>query len=207
MRQQSGIAKYLRQLNGDLDTAIAAQKDSPVIYRSQFRDISSLAKLFLHHEDKTNIINIIQQGSRYHLDTIPTRTDIDRKVGVTQGGAGINTTPPHQIDIDSGVVGSVVHEGTQVTKPTPPTKTDRDNREAFSGVGGARGGRTQTDRLTGAAQDAVTEEAAKLVKDRTRLKVEAEVGRCRKKTMDWGSGGKRGIREKRTLCAHSEAIP
>ena len=103
---------------------------------------------------------------------------------------------------------SVVHEGAQVTKPTPPpTRMDRDNRAAVRGVGGARGGRTQTDRLTGAAQDAVSEEAATLVKGRTGVKVEAEVGICRKKTMDWGNGGKHNIRENRTLSAHSEATP
>ena len=84
---------------------------------------------------------------------------------------------------------------------------DRDNREAVSGVGGARGGITQTDRLTVAAQYAVSEEAATLVKYRTGLRVEAEVGRCRKKTVDWGDGGKRNIREDRTLSAHSEAMP
>ena len=50
-------------------------------------------------------------------------------------------------------------------------------------VGG--GGKTQIDRLTGVAQDAVSEEAATLLKDRTGIKVEAEVGRCRKKTMAW----------------------
>ena len=92
MRQQSGITKYSRQLKDDLGTAIAAQKDNPVIYGSQFRNIASLEKLFLHHEDKTKINNIIQQGSRYHLDLIPTRTDIDRKFRGTRGGAGINTT-------------------------------------------------------------------------------------------------------------------
>ena len=77
---------------------------------------------------------------------------------------------------------------------------------AVIGVAGALGGRTQTDRLMGAAQDAVSEEAAMLVKDRTRLKVEAEVVRCRKKTMDWGDGGKRNICEDRTFNAHSEAM-
>ena len=174
MRQQSGIAKYLRQLKGDLGSAIAAQKDSPVIYGSQFRNIASLAKLLLHHEDKTNIINIIQQGSHYHIDLIPTRKDIDRKVGGTRGVPGINTTPPpHQIDIDSKVMDLVVKEGGQVTKPTRPTRTYRDNRAEVIGVRGALGGRTQTDRLTGAAQDAVSEEAATLVKYRTGLKVEA----------------------------------
>ena len=67
------------------------------------------------------------------------------------------------------------------------------------------GGRTQTDRLTGTAQDTVLEEAAMLVKDRTGLKVEAEVGWCRKKTIDWGDGGRRNICEDRKLSAHSEA--
>ena len=57
------------------------------------------------------------------------------------------------------------------------------------------------------AQDAVSEEAAMLVKDRTGLIVEAEVGRCIKKTSDWGDGGKRNISENRTLSAHSEAMP
>ena len=78
---------------------------------------------------------------------------------------------------------------------------------AVSGVAGARGGRTKTDRLTGAAQDAVSEEAALLVKDRTGLKVEAEVGWCRKKTIDWGDGGKWNICKDRTFIAHSEAKP
>ena len=61
---------------------------------------------------------------------------------------------------------------------------DRDNRAAVSGVGRARGGRTHIDRLTGAAHDAVSEEAATLVKDRTGLKLELEVGWCRKETME-----------------------
>ena len=65
---------------------IASQKDSPVNYGSEFHDIVSLANVFLHHEDKTKIINIIQKGSRYHLDPITTRMDIDRKVGGVKGG-------------------------------------------------------------------------------------------------------------------------
>ena len=81
----------------------------------------SLVKLFFHHEENNKIIIIIQQGSCYHLDPIPTRTDIDRKVGDAQGGQGINPPPPHQIDIDSEAMESVVHEGAQVTKPTPPS--------------------------------------------------------------------------------------
>ena len=100
-----------------------------------------------------------------------------------------------------------MHEGAQVTKPTPSIRTDRDNRAAISGVAGAREGRTQTDRLTGVAQDTFLEEAFMLVKDRTGLKVETKVGWCRKKTINWGDGGRRNIRKDRTLSAHSEAKP
>ena len=94
MRQQSGIAKYSRQLKSELGVAIAAQKYSPVNYGSEFRDIASLAKHFLRQEDKTKIINIIQKGSRYHLNPITTRTDIDRKVRGVRGVPGINTPHP-----------------------------------------------------------------------------------------------------------------
>ena len=55
--------KILAAFNGDLGASIVAQQDSPVNYRLGFRDIAPLAKLFLHHEDKTKIIQIIQQGS------------------------------------------------------------------------------------------------------------------------------------------------
>ena len=102
---------------------------------------------------------------------------------------------------------SVVHEGDQVTKPTPPIRTDRDNRAEINRVAGVQGGRSHTYRLTGAAQDAVSEEAVMLVKDRTGLKVEGEVGRCRKKTIYWGDGRRQNICEDRTLSAHSEAKP
>ena len=78
---------------------------------------------------------------------------------------------------------------------------------AISGVADARGGRTHTERLTGATQDAVSEEAAMLVKDRRGLKVEAQEGRCRKKTSDWEDGGRQNICEERTLSAPSEAKP
>ena len=44
---------------GDLGTAIAAHKENTVNYLLELRNISSLAKLFLHHEDKNKIINII----------------------------------------------------------------------------------------------------------------------------------------------------
>ena len=98
-------------------------------------------------------------------------------------------------------------EGDQVTKPTPPSRTDRDRGAAVSGVGGARGVRTQTDMIMGAAQDAVPEEAATLVGEMTGLIEEAEVGRHRKKTIYWGDGRKRNICEDMTLSSHSEAMP
>ena len=62
--------KILAGFRGDLGAAIAAHKEIPVNYGSEFHDTSALAKLFLHHEDKTKIINIIQHGSCYHLDPI-----------------------------------------------------------------------------------------------------------------------------------------
>ena len=46
-----------------------------------------------------------------------------------------------------------------------------------------------------------------LVKHRTGLKVEAEVGQFRKKTIDWGDGGKRNICEDMKSSANSEAMP
>ena len=63
-------SKILVAFKGDLIPAIAAHKDGSVNYGSEFRDITALAKLFLHHKEKTKIINIIQKGSRYHLDPI-----------------------------------------------------------------------------------------------------------------------------------------
>ena len=60
----------LAAFKGDWGAVIAAQKDSPVNYGSEFRNITSLAKLFFYHDDKTKIINIIQQGSCYHIDSI-----------------------------------------------------------------------------------------------------------------------------------------
>ena len=60
-----------------------AHKDSPVNCGSEFRDIASLEFLTLHHEDKTKIINIIQQGSRYHLNPIEEgkrKSDLDAMI-------------------------------------------------------------------------------------------------------------------------------
>ena len=67
-------SKILAAFKGYLCVEIAAQKDIPVNYGSKFCDIASLEKLFLNHEEKNNIINIIQKGSRYHLDTIKEET-------------------------------------------------------------------------------------------------------------------------------------
>ena len=84
---------------------------------------------------------------------------------------------------DIGEAESEVRKGNQVTPPPPrspasPTRLDRDSGTAVRGVGGAQGGpgdNTGTgtegmetgiirmDRLTGAAQDVVSEEAATLV--------------------------------------------
>ena len=66
--------KILAAFKGDLGAAIAAHKDSPVNYGSEFCDKASLAQLFLHHEDKTKIINKIKHRSRYHLDPIEEET-------------------------------------------------------------------------------------------------------------------------------------
>ena len=60
-----------------------AQKNSPVKYGLEYRDIASLAKLFFYRENKTKIINIIQQGSCYHLDPIEEETrksDLDAMI-------------------------------------------------------------------------------------------------------------------------------
>ena len=46
-----------------------------------------------------------------------------------------------------------------------------------------------------------------LVKDRTGLTAEAEIGRRRKNRIDWGDGGKINTREDSTLSAHSDAMP
>ena len=61
-------SKILAVFKGGLGAAIAEHKDRSVNYGSEFRDITALENLFLHHEDRTKIINIIQQGSRYHIN-------------------------------------------------------------------------------------------------------------------------------------------
>ena len=75
--------KIRAAFNSELGAAIAAQKDNPVNYGWEFRDMESLAKLFLNHKDKTNIVNIIQQWYRYYLDTIEEETrksDLDAMI-------------------------------------------------------------------------------------------------------------------------------
>ena len=67
-------SKIMAAFKGDLGAEIAANKDSPVNYGSEFRDTMALEKLFLHHEDKTKIISIIKHGSRYHLNPIEVET-------------------------------------------------------------------------------------------------------------------------------------
>ena len=67
-------SKTFAAFKGELCIAIAEQKDIPVNYGSEFHDIAYLAKLFFYHEDKTNIINIIQKGYHYHLDPIKDET-------------------------------------------------------------------------------------------------------------------------------------
>ena len=76
-------SKILLVFKGDLGGAIAAQKDISLNYRSEFCDIASLAKLFLHHNEKTKIINIIQQGFCYHLNKIEEekqKSDLDAMI-------------------------------------------------------------------------------------------------------------------------------
>ena len=76
-------SKILAAFNGDLGATIASQNNSPLNYESEFRDTADLTKLFYYHYDRVNIINIIQQGSRYHLDPIEEETrnsDLDAMV-------------------------------------------------------------------------------------------------------------------------------
>ena len=75
--------KILAAFKGDLGAAIVSQKDSPINYGSEFFDTAALEKLFFYHEDRTNIINIIQQGSHYHINPIEEETrrpDLDEMI-------------------------------------------------------------------------------------------------------------------------------
>ena len=75
--------KILAGFRGDLGVAIAANKDRPVNYGSEFPDTTDLAQLLVHHEDKIKVINIIKHRSRYHLDLIEEETrksDLDAMI-------------------------------------------------------------------------------------------------------------------------------
>ena len=48
-------SKILTESKGDLSAAIAAHKDIPVNYGSEFRNTTALAQLFLHHEGKKRL--------------------------------------------------------------------------------------------------------------------------------------------------------
>ena len=75
--------KILASFNGDLGASIAAKKDSPLNYGSEFCNTAALKKMFFYLEDRLNIINIIQQVSRYHLDPIEEETrklDLDEMI-------------------------------------------------------------------------------------------------------------------------------
>ena len=132
----------------------------------------------------------MREGDLVATSSLPTQTDIDRKVGGAQGGPGTNTTPPNQDGQRQrfGGVGSA--QGVPGKKTPPITRTNRDSGAVVSGVGGAQGSSTQTESLTGAAQDEVSEEVVKLAVDRTGLTSEVEAGQGRKKRIDLGDGEK-----------------
>ena len=67
-------SKIFAELKGDLGAEIASQKDSSVNYGPEFRNAAALSQLFLYHEERTKIVNIIQQVSREHLDPINEKT-------------------------------------------------------------------------------------------------------------------------------------
>ena len=62
--------KILAAFKDDLGGSIAVHKDISVNSGSEFRDITTLEKLFPHQVDKAKVINIIHQVSSYHLDPI-----------------------------------------------------------------------------------------------------------------------------------------
>ena len=66
--------KLLEAFNGNLVAEIKVPKGIPINYGSQFRDIAKLSKLFNYHDYKSNIINIIQKVSCYHLSSINEET-------------------------------------------------------------------------------------------------------------------------------------
>ena len=67
-------SKILVLFNGYLGAAIEAQKVSPLKHGSELRDTADLSKLLYYHKYNINTINIIQQGSSYHLYPIEEET-------------------------------------------------------------------------------------------------------------------------------------
>ena len=60
--------------NGNLGVAMEDQKEIPLDYGSEFRDITRIRNLFSHNEDKDRIVEIFQKGSCYHLSPIEEAT-------------------------------------------------------------------------------------------------------------------------------------
>ena len=85
-------SKILVAFNGELGAEISAQKGNPFNYGSEFCDTADFKKLFYYHEDKINIINIIQKGLRYHIDPIKEET---RKSDLDAMILGGNHKPSH----------------------------------------------------------------------------------------------------------------
>ena len=84
--------KILLAFNGNLGAAIEAQKCSSINYGSKFRDIAKLSKLFNHHKYNIKNVNIIQQGSCYHLSRIDEET---RKYHLEEMIQRVNHKPYH----------------------------------------------------------------------------------------------------------------
>jgi hypothetical protein len=57
--------------NFNIDLAIQAQKNSPVIYGSEFRHISELSKLLNRHPRWSHTSKIIKEGASFPLLPIP----------------------------------------------------------------------------------------------------------------------------------------
>ena len=73
-KRTKGVAlrnsKILSVFSGNFGSAVDAQNGSPLNYGSEFHYISKSSKIFNYHKYKSNIISIIQQGSRCHLSLI-----------------------------------------------------------------------------------------------------------------------------------------
>ena len=84
--------KILASFKGNLGADIAAQNYIALKYISEFRNTVELSILSYYHEDKRNIINIIQQGLSYHLDPINRKT---RKSYLDAMVLNVNHKPSH----------------------------------------------------------------------------------------------------------------